>query len=182
MTQLIVIGGFAGAGKSTLARRLGQTLAIPVFEIDQLARSIQNSPDFQGSSRQAYGISFDLFFTFARSHLGNGNSLILDQNMGHPMTWGNLNQLRTAMPDRQVIIFLLMCPYDVCCARVAARTEHPNQTEITVDDLADHKHKWDYLNDNDLPEAIRIDATQPAEAVFQDVMSYLADKLTSEAC
>lgn len=60
--QLIIIGGFAGSGKSTLAKKLGSIFSIPVFEIDQLARSIKESRDFHGRSSEAYGIAFDLFF------------------------------------------------------------------------------------------------------------------------
>lgn len=71
MTQphLIVIGGFAGSGKSTLAKKLGHIFSIPVFEIDALAQAITTSPDFHGEGREAYGIAFDLFFSFAHSHL-----------------------------------------------------------------------------------------------------------------
>lgn len=174
-SRLIVIGGFAGSGKSTLARSLSQALSYPVFEIDHLARSIQDSKDFHGQSHEAYGISFDLFFSFAKNQLDNGCSMILDQNMGHSLTWRNIHQLKSSLKQSNVLIFLLDCPYELCLSRFAARTEHPNLDDVTVDDMPDHKHKWDYLNDNELPEAIRIDATQSANAVLNDVMMYLQD-------
>lgn len=120
--QLIVVGGFAGSGKSTLAKKLGNRLAIPVFEIDQLARSIRDSKDFHGKSGEAYGIVFDLFFAFARTHLQNGGSLILDQNMGHAITWANVRQLRDTLNKVDVKIFILDCPYELCLARELARS------------------------------------------------------------
>jgi adenylate kinase family enzyme len=180
---MIVIGGFAGSGKSTLAKKLGNILSIPVFEIDHLARSIRESKDFHGENSEAYGITFDLFFSFARSHLKNGCSLILDQNMGHAMTWEAVRKLRDSLSNIEVKIFVLECPYELCVTRFALRTEHPNLKEVTVEDLADHKYKWDYLNENELPDAIRIDATREPDDVLKEVLIYFdAQSQTGKCC
>ena len=172
--HLIAIGGFAGAGKSTLARRLGRELSIPVFEIDQIAKSIQLSESFTGTPQDAYGISFDLFFDFAKTHLGNNGNLIFDQNLGHARTWQNIEQLRSKLEGKAKIkIFILDCPWELCLERFAVRTEHPNIDDVTLHDLANHKWKWDYLNENKLPQAIRIDATQTQDEVFRSVNKHL---------
>ncbi len=57
--------------------------------------------------------------------------------------------------------------------RFAARTEHPNIDDVTLEDLDKHKFKWDYLNENRLPQAVRIDATDSPDQVFNTVMEYL---------
>ncbi|MFN8439190.1 MAG: ATP-binding protein [Caldilineaceae bacterium] len=176
MARLIIVGGFAGAGKSTLARRLGNTFSMPVYEIDALARSVQSSKDFHGASHEAYGISFDLFFSLALIHLQNNCSLILDQNMGREQTWKNVEKLRTSLPGVEITILLLDCPYELCLSRVATRTDHPNQVEVTTEVLHSHKWKWDYLNENEFPEAIRVDATQSQEAVFAEVCTHLTPR------
>ncbi len=177
--HLIVIGGFAGSGKSTLAKKLGQHFSLPVFEIDELAHIIKTSNDFHGESREAYGIAFDLFFAFARRHLQQGSSLILDQNMGHARTWENVRTLRDCIPTVSVNIFLLDCPYELCVTRVATRTEHPNLTEVTAAHLVEHKYKWDYIQEHAWPEAIRINATHDPATVFQAVLSYLQPPFVS---
>jgi len=170
---MIVIGGFAGSGKSTLAKKLGNVFSIPVFEIDHLARSIKDSSDFHGESREAYGIAFDMFFAFAHRHLDNGSSLILDQNMGHALTWDNVRKLRDSLRKVEFKIFLLECPYGLCVSRFISRTEHPNLHEVTIKNLANHKYKWGYLHEHALPEAIRIDATREPQIVFDEVFGYL---------
>lgn len=38
---------------------------------------------------------------------------------------------------------------------------------------AGKKWEWDYLNENDFPEAVRIDATQSQEVIFTEVIAYL---------
>lgn len=174
--RLIVIGGFAGAGKSTLARSIGRELALPVYEIDLVARTIADSRDFHGTNSK--GVAFDLFWTFARAHLENGNSLIFDQNMGQPWRWGKLKEICASVPGAELVTFLLDCPYDLCIERFEARTEHPDLDEFADMSIHDHKFKWDYLNDNEFPGAIRIDATRTQEEVFTDVMAHL-DQLLS---
>ena len=149
---LIVIGGFAGSGKSKLARRLGRELSVPVFEIDAIAKLIQQSPSYDGSHNKRYPLTFDLFFGLARQLLANNCSLILDQNMGHEMTWRNVRAFREEMStsvgksipidQTAVKIFLLDCPYELCLARFAARTQHPNLHDVTLDNINAHKHKW----------------------------------------
>ena len=172
---LIVIGGFAGAGKSTLARSLGKKLSIPVFEKDQIAKNLDNLEDFQKTGLKAFGVAFDFFFAFAEAHLRNGGSLIFDQNMGRERTWKGLEKLKSKLPAHiEIKIFILECPWELCLARFAARTEHPNLDELTLADLEDHKFKWEYLNNNELPQAIRIDGSQTSDKVLNDVMAYFS--------
>ena len=167
---LIVIGGFAGAGKSTLARRLGRHLSILAYEIDEISKALRESPDFSGKDR---GVAFDLCYSIARQALNNNCSLILDQNMGRAITWQHLTKFQKEVGQDAVQIFLLDCPFDLCLSRFEARTEHPDIDRITLDDIHRHKFKWDYLQENEFPQAIRIDATQSPDAVFADVLSHL---------
>ena len=153
---LIVIGGFAGAGKSTLALEIGKRMGIPVFEIDQMARSIRESPDFRGGQREHYGIAFDLFFSMARRLLENRCSIILDQNMGHAVIWENVERLIASIENFDLRIFILDCPFEVCLERVDQRSMHPNYKEVTAETVREHKYKWDFLEKNDFPSAARI--------------------------
>ena len=171
--RLIVVGGFAATGKSTLARSIGQALALPVYEIDLVAHAIANSTDFHGDNPK--GVAYDLFWVFAREHLENGNSLIFDQNMGRAHQWNRIERLRTVVDGVEVVTFILDCPYDLCVERFNARKEHPDLGEVV---LEDHKYKWDYLNDNEVPGAIRIDARRSEKEVFAEVMGHL-DRLLS---
>lgn len=166
---LIVIGGFAGAGKSTLAHRLGRALSLPFYEIDLVARAIADSRDFRGTNPK--GVAFDLFWVLARTYLENGNSLIFDQNMGRPWQWEQIKHIVGLVQDAQMVTIILDCPYDLCIERFNARTEHPDLGEV---EIHDHKYKWDYLSDNEFSDAIRIDATRSHDEVFADAMAHLS--------
>ena len=169
--RLIVVGGFAGAGKSTLARRLSNAMSVPVFEIDSIGRTIRNSENYHGTSREAQGIAFDFFYSFAKQCLQNRVSLILDQNMGHPITWQNVAKLGDQVGDVEVKILILNCPYEVCVHRFRQRDEHPHLNEVNIHE---HRYKWDYLNDNKFDGALRIDATKSEEEVFKEAISFLS--------
>lgn len=174
-TYLIAIGGFAGVGKSTLARQLGRALRIPFYEIDLIGRAIGDSSDYVGQNPK--GVAFDLFWTFARNQLENGVSLIFDQNMGRPEQWEKLKAVCLEVPGAKLIVFLLDCPFEQCAERFEKRLEHP---DFGTAYLHDHKYKWDYLNNNEFPNAIRIDATRSQDKVLADVLSYLRPLFTSQ--
>jgi predicted kinase len=171
--HLIIIAGFAGSGKSTLARRVGKAMALPVYEIDSVARTISDSRDFHGTNVEAKGVAFDLFWSLARAQLANGGSLIFDQNMGREQSWNSIEQILSDVPGSEARVFILDCPFEVCVARFNARTEHPDLDEV---DIHTHKYKWDYINDNTFPSAIRVDATRSDEEVFREVISHLESK------
>ena len=165
--HLIAIGGFAGAGKSTLARNVGQALALPVYEIDQVSRFVSDSPFF--SDTEPKGVAFDVIYGLAQTHLENGCSLIFDQNLGREATWNHLERVRASVGAKLVVI-ILDCPYELCVERAMARTSHPDFGDINIHE---HKYKWDYLNDNEFPDAIRIDAARSEREVFDEAMSHL---------
>lgn len=173
-TKLIVIGGFAGAGKSTLSRKLSRELSIPAFEIDHMHYAIRNSEGFQDCTLNSSSIAFDLFYSIAERLLQDGCSLILDQNMGRKITWNHVERLASNIANVELQVFILECPFDLCVSRVELRTEHPNLFEVTANDLHDHKFKWDFLKENNFQQAIRIDATRSQEEVYQDVLSKIS--------
>ncbi len=93
--------------------------------------------------------------------------------MGHAITWTNIEKVRRDVDGTEVKIFLLDCPFEVCLERAGARLHHPNITEMSDETLRDHKYKWDFLDENDFPNAIRIDATKPQGVVLREVLGYL---------
>lgn len=86
-----MIGGFAGAGKSTLARRLGQTFCLPYYDTDLVSKAVADSSDFEGGNPA--GVAFDVVWMLAEAYLRNECSLIFDQNMGRPWQWKRIREI-----------------------------------------------------------------------------------------
>src|SRR5579871_5992888 len=79
---LIILGGFAGAGKTTLSRRLSTELGIPRLGTDDLIRIVGLSRPLADRTRDAGWVAMDVFFGLAENFLQTGLSVILDSNMG----------------------------------------------------------------------------------------------------
>lgn len=58
--SLIIVGGFAGAGKTTVSRCLATELYFPRLGADTLGRTIKQSAGVKGGQVDAYWIAYDL--------------------------------------------------------------------------------------------------------------------------
>ena len=79
---LIVLGGFAGTGKTTLSRRLAVDLGLPRLGTDTIGRTIRRSEAIKGWDINVQWIAHDVLFRLCEEFLRSGVSTILDMNMG----------------------------------------------------------------------------------------------------
>ena len=79
---LVVVSGPPAAGKTTLARGIGQRLGLPVFTKDDLKESLYDSLgwDDLDSSRRFGKASIDLLFNIMEVQLSAGKGLIAESN------------------------------------------------------------------------------------------------------
>jgi predicted kinase len=176
MTMLIVFGGFAGTGKTTIARRLSSELGMPCLSSDSLHYVIGTSPGVNGAEINAGWIAYDVLFHLGEEFLDRGVSTILDTNLGHSFKWRWLDQLRERRPSVTVLPILLRCPLEVCLPRIQERyerdpTQHAPSGLFTTN--ANIVSIWDYLTDLDRPDAHWIDANRPLAEVYDDVRAYV---------
>ncbi len=75
---LIALKGFAGAGKSTLGRALGERLGYPVVDKDDVKDVLD------GQSPEAGGLAYDVMWNVARRQLLQGSGVICDSPLTFP--------------------------------------------------------------------------------------------------
>lgn len=80
--MLVIVSGPPAAGKTTLARGIGQRLGLPVFTKDDLKESLYDSlgGDDLDSSRRLGRASIDLLFNIMEVQLSAGHGLIAESN------------------------------------------------------------------------------------------------------
>ena len=61
-SALIVIGGFAGAGKTAVSRRLSAELHVPRLASDTIGRTIRRSAGVKNGRVDAYWIAYEVLF------------------------------------------------------------------------------------------------------------------------
>jgi len=177
---VIVLGGFAGTGKTTLSKRLASDFHLPRLSSDTIAQLIASSKATQHSDINTYWLAYDLVFGLCEEFLRHGSSMVLDLNMGWSFQWQHLDTLKARYPYTRIIPIVLRCSRDVCLERIRQRyADDPTTSDlveqyITVPHILD---VWTFLEELDRPDIVSIDAAQPLENVYTDIVYILMQHL-----
>ena len=77
---LIVIGGFAGTGKTTMSKRLATEPRLPRLGADTIGRTIRESRGNQGNGANAYWVAYDVLFRLCEELLCVGLSRAIESS------------------------------------------------------------------------------------------------------
>ena len=174
---LIIIGGFAGTGKSTVSRRLSAELRIPRLGSDTLGRTIKDSAGIRSGNVNATWIAYDVLFRLCEEFLQTDVSVILDLTMGWPFQWQHVDRILQRQLHTHFLPILLRCPLDVCLERTGQRhAAHPDRYDPPEVYATDPKNRelWHFLATLERPEVHWVDADRPQDTVYQEVSRYLA--------
>src|SRR2546421_636920 len=130
-STLVVMAGFPGVGKTTLAYAIGTALQWPVLDKDRL-KSLLLNMDKDMSKEDAGTIAYELFFTIAEDFLIRQRiSVILDSSALHLFIIERAVALvRSA--DAQLKIVLCNAEQCVRIARIAKRKTHPLPFQVDM--------------------------------------------------
>jgi predicted kinase len=90
---LIVIGGFAGTGKTAVSRRLSAELRIPRLGSDTLGHIIRDSAGIKSGEVDSYWIAYEVLFHLCEEFIASGVSAVLDLTMGWEFQWQHLDSI-----------------------------------------------------------------------------------------
>lgn len=168
MTQpkLIVIGGFAGAGKTTISKRLSRQYNYPIFSSDTINDSLRVV--LGKSFKEVSPMAYEIMWFLVRKQLENGVTVIIDAHMAAPHTWESLDNLSSNIHDVTVIPIILQADLEVHQKRVEERgrtdKDHLNLGGDSFDDVT---FKYDYIEKLNRPDLIRISANGTADQVYK---------------
>lgn len=180
--MLIVLGGFAGTGKTTIARRLSADLGVPRLGSDDLGQLIAVSEGIKDARAvDAYWIGYDVLFGLCEEFLRAGLSTIVDITLGWAFQWQQLDAIRERNPEVIFRPIVLHCPWDVCLDHIRQRHE-ADPTRHSPPELFTTDPKilavWDFLEHLDRPEARFVDAARTLDAVYAQLAPYIAHEST----
>jgi predicted kinase len=173
--KLIIIGGFAGAGKTTISRKLSSDFRLPIFSSDSFGKSllkltenyINESHDIKSA---IYPIAYDLLFEIMVYNIKSGLTLILDANMCNLQTWESVERLEKDIPELQCLLVILDIELEVAKSRIQKRkNSDPANHDLDSAGVDKIMAKYEFINNFDRPDLLRIDANRDAKILYNDV-------------
>lgn len=174
---LIIIGGFAGAGKTTVASKLSKKYNYPIFSTDVINDALR--PVLQKDFREVSPIAYKVMWHLVRKQLQTGVTAILDTHMATKSVWESLDALKRDTPEVIVLPIILQATLETHRNRIEERgrtnKEHLN---LGGDKLEDVLFKYEFIEQLNRPDLVRVDANgQPVE-VYQQIEAIIKERLS----
>ena len=181
---VIVLGGFAGTGKTTTSRCLSLEWGIPRLGSDTIGRTIRASHGITDDSIDAYRIAYDVLFALCEEFVWSRVSVILDLNMGWAFQWRHLDAIGERHPEALILPVVLRCPREICLERArqrhAANPGYYDSPDVYTTDPQILRVAV-FLDQLDRPDVHFIDAARAQDEVYQDVERYLVRRLRQQS-
>ena len=177
---LIAVGGFPGAGKTTVCRRLSSELNLPCLSSDIIGRTIEGSKGIGEGRIDAYRVAYDVLFRLCDEFIRSSASVILDLTLGWDFQWRKLDGILKRHPRTLFIPVVLRCPYEVCLERLEVRHRATPEgyaapsyfrTEPKVRNI------WNYLQELNRTEVHSVDASGGEDQVYEKVKQYVITRM-----
>ena len=125
--QCIIVTGRAGSGKTTLAKKLGERLWMPVISRDEIKEGYVNTFGVKHDELPAdtNGLVSDLFFVIINQYLADNISVVIEAAFQHRVWEPRIPKIvELAMP-----VIVLCCVDDAVAARrhLQRGLENPNR-------------------------------------------------------
>ena len=181
---LIVVGGFAGTGKTAISRRLSAKLTVPRLGSDTIGRTIRASAGMEAGEANAYWIAYDVLFRLCEEFIQAGVSVVVDITLGWSFQWEHLDGIVTRHPETVFLPIVLRCSYDTCIERLRQRYEaHPATYDPPAVYQTEPKMRsiWACLAKLDRSDVRFIAAGRPHEDVYAEVLGYVSTRLSGQS-
>ena len=173
-SSLIILGGFAGAGKTAISKRISACNNLPRISTDELNDALRETfaLDFKTASPHAH----DLAWFLVKKHLENGVTVILDTNTCNERTWSNVDALRQAMPEIKIVPIILECSLETHRQRIEHRGEtNKEHLNLGGEVFEDVLFKYEFLKNLKRSDLVRINADGAFETVYKAVEKLILD-------
>lgn len=171
--QLIIFGGFAGAGKTTLANKLSVQFNYPYFGSDSINDALR--PILGKNFQEVSPIAYDILWHLLRIQLSNNVTSILDMNMCHDRSWEAVDIIKKDFPQVEVLPIILTCSLETHKKRIRERgLNNKDHLNLGGESFTDTIHKYEYIKNLGRPDIIYLDTEESVEVVYNRLLDILA--------
>lgn len=182
---LIIISGFSGTGKTTLARKIGREFSLPVIGRDDFKESLYDSLGYSDRdwSKKLGFASYKLLYLATEKLLDAGNSVIIESNF---KVKTDTDKLQKTKDKHQCFLFQIHCHTDISLAlerfkkRAESGTRHPGHADASIyDEMERNLNKGGYEILNVCDRTLKIDTTNFEKIDYGSIFSVIRDYLES---
>lgn len=124
---LIVMRGYPGTGKSTIARAIAKTLHIPLIDRDVIRQVIVN---ILGNHAEVGHLAYEMIFALASEQLKLGLSLVIDTPLTYYRTYEQARQLAASFHVPMLVVHC-QCSPQIQKHRLESRKGTVSEFQIT---------------------------------------------------
>lgn len=126
-STLILMRGYPGTGKSTIARAIAIALHAPLIDRDILRQTAVNT---FGEDQEVGRFAYELMFALAREQLGLGLSVVIDSPLTYRTTYEQAQDIANQF-DTPLLVVHCKCPPEVQKRRLEGRRGKVFEFQIT---------------------------------------------------
>jgi len=162
-STFIVMRGFPGTGKSTIARLLAAALHAPLIDRDIIRQTVVH---IFGELPLAGQFSYELMFALAREQLSLGLSVVVDTPLTYRTTYEQCKELAKEFQTPMLVVHC-QCPPEVQKRRLEGRKGNVSAFQITSwDEWEQWKSRFEEYEDG----GCTIDTSKPMDDSLANVM------------
>ena len=160
---LIVMRGYPGTGKSTIARAISAALHAPLIDRDILR---QKAVDIFGNLPHVGRFSYELMFALTEEQLGLGLSVVVDTPLTYRTTYEQAKKLAQTFHVPMLVVHC-QCSPEVQKRRLEGRVGKVSEFQITTwEEWMQWKPRFEDFDD----EGCIIDTSNPLDDSLAKVM------------
>jgi predicted kinase len=163
LMTLIVMRGYPGTGKSTIARAISAALHAPLIDRDILR---QKAVDIFGNLPHVGRFSYELMFALTEEQLGLGLSVVVDTPLTYRTTYEQAKELAQTFHAPMLVVHC-QCSPEVQKRRLEGRVGKVSEFQITSwEEWMQWKPRFEDFDD----EGCIIDTSNPLDDSLAKVM------------